>query len=797
MSGALGPKVWGLLLICLAAVVYLLSHLPVSSLPPASWLFLVGAIWLEAAAVRLPGAGASSYSCAFLLAMAWLPVAPAFPALVACLITWARVVQHGYPELRLRWLEGLTDLAPLLLSLAACDGLARLDVRAQPLQVQVVLGSLLYCLLQLEAQSLLAGELAAAQRQRYKRLQLEFLAIRLTACCCAALLVLASQHGLMATLLCWPLLFMLVKLTRRMVAAEESEQRRNVMRQLDASQQRLEDASVAQQQLKINLDRSVDDVRILEAASRTLLQVRNCQQTSDEIVALCASLVNASTIAVFLAYEGRLYPRSCQSVSLLERLKGAPLTGLVEPVLEQAWRSGALQHQPSGAEEQRIFAGEAAVLVLPLGSAGVLYVGRAAPAFSELEGRRLIQAAGQGALALQIATHLEALEVAYRHQAVVSDQLQQWAGILDRLLSSSLGFLDKLDRAVFLNRLSLSAASLFPHDSLEVHLDGATGPLAEHICNTRLPLLLEDVEVGRFPPLRAGERSLLCVPIVHPDLQKVGFIAMGARPAAAFTRWQQDSLTLLGTLAAVAWKNLELHAETVAAHAQLIQSGKMAAVGQLAAGVAHEMNTPLGSIKLNVDAAARTMTNDPVHAQERLSKAKDMIERTRQIVEKLLYYSRQSEHGRVATDLSALVEDTLQLVGHSLTLDKVKVSRQLGQVRPVLTNQNEMQQVLCNLLLNARDAVLDLPEPRRELLITTGERDGRAFFRVTDQGAGIEPTILSRITEPFFTTKEVGKGTGLGLSISQQIIQSHGGELAISSIPGQGSEFTVFLSNCS
>jgi signal transduction histidine kinase len=162
-------------------------------------------------------------------------------------------------------------------------------------------------------------------------------------------------------------------------------------------------------------------------------------------------------------------------------------------------------------------------------------------------------------------------------------------------------------------------------------------------------------------------------------------------------------------------------------------------------------------------------------------------------VEKLLYYSRQSEHGRVPTDLGNLVADTLQLVGHSLTIDQVKVETQLGQVRKVHTNQNEIQQVICNLLLNARDAMLATPECPRSILISTYEEAGWACIAVRDTGPGMTPEVQARVLEPFFTTKEVGKGTGLGLSISQQIMVAHNGQLKVESVLGQGSQFTIQL----
>ena len=788
-----GAKVWVLLFLCAAALVFVFAHLPAGHPPWIALTLVLGAVGFEGASVRLPGAGMGSFSFVFLFAMALLSGAgPAWPALLACVLVLLRSGLWGYPEMRLRWLEGTLDLTPMMMSLASLQAVALYEPQANLLVVQGLVGTLVYCLLMLEARTHLAHQLPVGLRERNLAVQTDLLGWRFAGCCASVLLAWLGTHGALWSFLAWPMVGLLPKLASQIVKDEEKEQQRNVLRQLDASKNQLQDASRAQQELKENLVRSVDEHRILEAASQTLLQVRNCQQTADEIVKLCGSLVSLTTAAVFLGYEGQLYARSCQSIHS-ERLQSAALLGLTEPVLSEAWRTRSLQRAPLGQPDQRIFLSENEVLVFPLGTAGVLYVGRQAPPFHEIELRHLSQAASQGALALQIATHLEALEAALYQQAAVSSELQEWAGILDRLLSSSVNFLDKMDRSDFLEKLTQTAASLFPHDSLEVSLEGLEGELPEQVMLSRLPLLIEDIQRTRFQPHRPGQRSLLCVPICHPDMHKVGLILVGAEKEGAFTRWQRDSLTLLGTLAAVAWKNLDLYAETVAAQGQLVQSSKMAAVGQLAAGVAHEMNTPLGSVMLNVESATKMLRNNPDQAEKRLHKAKEMVQRTRTIVEKLLYYSRQSEHGRVSTDLAGLVEDTLQLVGHSLTIDQVKILLNLGKVRAVLVNQNEIQQVLCNLLLNARDAMVSEEGSRREITVSTFEQGGWACLSVRDCGPGMSAELQARVMEPFFTTKPLGRGTGLGLSISQQIVVAHGGQLRVASIPGQGSEFTVAL----
>lgn len=783
-----GLKVWGLLLTCVIALFYCLSSLVHQPPPLAALVFALGALWMETRSVRLPGAGMISCSFVFIFAFALLAgVGPGWPAGLACILVLLRTGMVGSPDMRLRWLEGLLDLTALLLTLAGMLLFTHLEAKST-LAARGAAGAFVYCLLMLEIHLLLTGELAEGQRSRYKAVQLGLFGVRCSGCCAAVLLAWMADQGGMWMLLCLPLVDMLPRVAALIVRGEEEGQRQNVLRQLDASKNQLAQASASQKILKETLDRRVDENRILEKATQTLLQVRNLQQTADQIVQLCASLLHVDTVAVFLQYEKQLYPRSCQSAQL-ERLQQANLLHLSEPVVEEAWRTSTVQRVPLG--EHRIFPLENQIVVFPLGTAGALYIGRANAPYSETELRHLSQAASQGTLALQIALHLEALEVALYQQETYSSELHNRAGVLDRLLSSSLGFLDKMDRDIFLEKLTQAAGHLFAHDCLAVKLEGAQGALEEQIVKTRLPLLIEDLQQTRFQ--LPGQRSLLGVPIFHPDLPKVGLIIMGSQEPAAFSRWHQDSLSLLGTLAAVAWKNLELHAETLAAQGQLVQSSKMAAVGQLAAGVAHEMNTPLGSVMLNVESAVKVMRSNPEQAETRLNKAKEMVQRTRGIVEKLLYYSRQSEHGRVPTDLGNLVADTLQLVGHSLTIDQVKVETRLGEVRKVPANQNEIQQVICNLLLNARDAMVSTPGSTRNILISTFEEGGWACIAVRDSGPGMTPELQARVLEPFFTTKPVGQGTGLGLSISQQIMVAHNGSLKVESAVGQGSQFTIQL----
>ncbi len=233
------------------------------------------------------------------------------------------------------------------------------------------------------------------------------------------------------------------------------------------------------------------------------------------------------------------------------------------------------------------------------------------------------------------------------------------------------------------------------------------------------------------------------------------------------------------------------YAKLQASEAQLVQAGKMAAVGQLAAGLAHEINTPLGTVILGIDAASEMLDSKPQYARERLEDAHRSAARAQEIVKRLLYYSREGRHESQRFDLNTVITDTVTMLRHPFQLDKVQVEFKAGAPAPVLGSPSELQQVLMNLLINARDAVLEGSE--RRVAVRLESAGGWHRLEVSDRGPGIPLEVQPRIFDPFFTTKPVGQGTGLGLSLSQQIVERHGGTLTVSSQPGYGSLFTVSL----
>jgi PAS domain S-box-containing protein len=222
---------------------------------------------------------------------------------------------------------------------------------------------------------------------------------------------------------------------------------------------------------------------------------------------------------------------------------------------------------------------------------------------------------------------------------------------------------------------------------------------------------------------------------------------------------------------------------------QLQISEKMASIGLLAAGVAHEVNTPLTGISSFTQMLLQGAEPDDPKTKV-LEKIERQTFRAAKIVNGLLNLARPAQTDSGAVDLNVVVNDVLVLLEHQLRTGRIQVRKELSS-SPLLIQgvEYKLQQVFLNLFLNARDAM-----PRGGwLTIATREEDNGAVIEVADTGSGIPPEQLSRIYDPFFTTKEIGKGTGLGLSISYGIVQEHGGALNCESTVGQGTRFTLSL----
>jgi signal transduction histidine kinase len=234
--------------------------------------------------------------------------------------------------------------------------------------------------------------------------------------------------------------------------------------------------------------------------------------------------------------------------------------------------------------------------------------------------------------------------------------------------------------------------------------------------------------------------------------------------------------------------------EQRALEAQLIQSEKLAAVGQMVSGVAHELNNPLTSIA-GLAEFLQERSAVPAAEREHLRVIHEQAERAGRIVRNLLTFARKGTPASESVDLNDMLARTALLVAYELHLRGIDLVEERSQGALFVRGQrDELQQVLLNLVTNAGHAVRELPggAPRRVSLTARREGD-HAVVRVRDTGRGVPPHLVPQLFTPFFTTKEPGEGTGLGLSLSYRIVQAHGGRLAYQPAPAGGAEFSFTL----
>ena len=380
------------------------------------------------------------------------------------------------------------------------------------------------------------------------------------------------------------------------------------------------------------------------------------------------------------------------------------------------------------------------------------------------------------------------------------------------------------------------------------------GSLVGQVAVTGLPALIDDVATASEPTARPtaqalGVASLVAVPLRAKD-RVFGVLSVGARRSGQFGETDRDLLSAVASHVALAVDKAEsfqtieelsrgledkvrvrteqlrgANEELQAAYRnlqhtqmQLIQREKMASVGQLVAGVAHELNNPIGFVYSNVstleDFVRRLRAMLDVYRELPLPEAqgkraagqwealkvdyalryldsmtqgiREGAERARKIVRDLRVFARTDDDAWQAVDLHAELESSLTLLNH-LIKDRVTVHRKFGELPAVECVRSQIDQVFLNLLANAAQAIAGTGE----LTVQTRQENGSAVVSITDTGPGIPPAVIGRVFDPFFTTKPVGEGTGLGLSISYEIIKKHRGEILAASPPGQGATFTV------
>jgi two-component system NtrC family sensor kinase len=279
----------------------------------------------------------------------------------------------------------------------------------------------------------------------------------------------------------------------------------------------------------------------------------------------------------------------------------------------------------------------------------------------------------------------------------------------------------------------------------------------------------------------------------HNDLLAIeslaGILASVVSSADQYQRLQELVRQLRATESEL---KARMEAQQEAEH-RLVQAAKLAAVGEMAAGIAHELNNPLTTVTGFSELVLDEMPEDSSHRKE-LEMVLREARRASDVVRRLLDFSRQGERTRSRADLNEIVEDVIALTRHLIFTKGVELSVNLMEDLPwVYVDRNQMKQVLLNLIHNALQAMSS--GGKLEIATLSCRRADREWvtMSVRDTGAGIAPENKDRIFEPFFTTKGNAGGTGLGLSVTYGIITDHGGNIEVESEPESGSLFTVWL----
>jgi PAS domain S-box-containing protein len=241
--------------------------------------------------------------------------------------------------------------------------------------------------------------------------------------------------------------------------------------------------------------------------------------------------------------------------------------------------------------------------------------------------------------------------------------------------------------------------------------------------------------------------------------------------------------------------------ESMEKDAQLFQATKMKTLGEMSAGIAHELTQPLNAIKIGNDFLRRMIQNGRRLANEEIERVAasvtGQVQRASDIINRLREFGRKPDFKKELVDLNTVISHVVEIVGQQLILNNIRVEfDQDKTIAPVLANSNRLEQVVFNLVNNARDAILQLPEEtrlasERVIKLSTYEDGPEVVCAVEDSGIGIPDTVREKIFEPFYTTKEVGKGMGLGLAISYGIIRDYDGKVEVTNRAGGGTCFAI------
>jgi len=389
---------------------------------------------------------------------------------------------------------------------------------------------------------------------------------------------------------------------------------------------------------------------------------------------------------------------------------------------------------------------------------------------------------------------------------------------IGQTLTESMDLNDSLHRTLrqMAELFSLDACALYLFDDTGTRLRRVTavGHRSEYARNfpqvTVKPELLQHIKAVHATFLSAQGLTL---PAIFREAQRkeelisayvvvlwskdrvIGGLTVGTRTPKEFSPADVNLLVAVGSQLSNAIERAKLYDEARQAYEnlrrtqeQLLHSEKMAAVGQLISGVAHELNNPLTAI-LGYSQLLTSSGQIGPQGVEYADKLYKQAQRTHRIVQNLLSFARQHKPERVPVQLNLILEETLALRDYDLRMNHIRVHLELDQHLPLTSaDPHQLQQVFLNMVNNAVDAMLEQSK-EGDLWVKTGANGDRLFIEFVDSGPGVKDP--SRVFDPFYTTKPVGKGTGLGLSICYGIITEHGGAIRVRNVPPRGAAFTI------
>jgi signal transduction histidine kinase len=514
-------------------------------------------------------------------------------------------------------------------------------------------------------------------------------------------------------------------------------------------------------------------------------------------------------------------------------------TGLVEHPMAELFKGGQITRLNRDVDVESLFGSEKAqeIMLVPLRyrgrTNGLLTLEKSrAEEFSVYDTHLITVIAGHLAGLLEYSRLREEAEARARNLGLIHEVVQEVIGLLDKqevvqitaeLLVQYFGYefavillVDEEKRATVCgaggSRAPTSESLLSEFFFLA---NSKNGGITRHILLTGESMLVNDVNQSPiYRPLKGWDAgSELCVPLKDGD-RVIGLMDIESSSKNAFGQNDFMALESLAGILSSVISNADQYQrsqETVRqlrqtqqelqtrieaqldAERRLIQAEKLAAVGEMAAGIAHELNNPLTTVTGFTELVLDDLPED-AESRPDLELVLREAKRARDVVRRLLDFSRRSESERTRVDLNELLDDVLSLTHHLMHTSGVQLEVSLSKNLPwVSVDRNQMKQVFLNLFHNALQAM----PTGGQLFVRTGtrQRGGRKWVMasIRDTGAGIAPENKERIFEPFFTTKSSQGGTGLGLSVTYGIVTDHGGEIDVESEVGNGTNFTVWL----